>query len=113
MLLHEVVIFLFLLLHRIQFNCRNVPHFIHYTTDERMSSFYYLVILNRATIRILQWVFVKYMCVFLLGIELEDELLVYKVYVYFGLLDTAKQHSKVVVPIYTSTCNVGSCLYIF
>lgn len=112
MLLHVVVNFLFLLLHRIQFNCTNMSHFIHYTIDENMS-FYYLIIFNGATMRILQWVFVKHMCVFLLGIELKDELLVYKLYVYFSLLGTAKQHSKMVVSIYTSTCNLGSCLYIF
>lgn len=42
--------------------------------------------------RILEGVFVKYICIFLLGIEIGVELPMYRVYVYLDLLDTAKQY---------------------
>lgn len=37
----------------------------------------------------------------------------FRIYVCLDLLDTAKQYSTVVVPIYTPTSNVVSYLYIF
>ena len=78
-----------------------------------MCSFHCLAILNSVVMRILEWVFGKHMCASLLGIQLGVELLAYRVYVYLDLLDTAKQYSQVIVPIYSPTNNLVSYLYIF
>lgn len=103
MLLHITVTCSCLLLCSIPLYELDDEIFVHFYVGNHLSCLQFLTIFNKVAMAFLHMSFGKHMNLFLIIKYLGVELLFHRVSIYFALVDSAKNFSQVVVPIFTST----------